>query len=74
MIKTDFSGQYQAEIMLNLNIMLRNFTAEIIILPYTTEAEMKNGVTYKNRNVYLKINICLKQSIHFAIQARVAII
>ena len=35
---------------------------------------MENGVTYKNQNVYLKINICLNQSIHFDVQARVAII
>ena len=26
---------------------------------------MKNGVTYKNQNVYLKINICLNQASTF---------
>ena len=47
--------------MLNLNITLSNFLetfeAEIIILPYATEAEMKNRVASENKNVYLNINI-----------------
>ena len=34
--------------------LLSNFEAEIIILPYAIEAEMKNGVAYKNKNVYLE--------------------
>ena len=47
--------------MLNLNITLSNFLetfeAEIIILPYAIEAEMKNRVASENKNVYLNINI-----------------
>ena len=47
--------------MLNLNItpwkFLSNFEAEIITFAYPTEAEMKNGVGYKIKNVYLNINI-----------------
>ena len=34
--------------------LLSNFEAEIIILSYAIEAEMKNGVAYKNKNVYLE--------------------
>ena len=53
-IKTALNGKCQAEIMLNLNIMLSNFLAtsfeaEIIILPLVTEAEMKIGVTDKEK-------------------------
>ena len=47
--------------ILNLNITLSNFLvtfeAEIVILPYATESEMKNGVASENQNVYLKIYI-----------------
>ena len=34
--------------------LLSNFEAEIIILPQATEAEIKNWVAYKNKNVYLE--------------------
>ena len=35
--------------------LLSNFEAEIIILPYTTEAEMKNGGVYETKNL-CKVN------------------
>ena len=31
--------------------LLSNFKTKIKILPLATEAEMKNGVAYKNKNV-----------------------
>ena len=31
--------------------LLSNFKAKIKILPWATEAGMKNGVAYKNKNV-----------------------
>ena len=34
----------------------------MIIFLLVDEAEMKNGVAYKNQNVYLKINIYLNQA------------
>ena len=34
----------------------------MIIFLLADEAEMKNGVAYKNQNVYLKINIYLNQA------------
>ena len=46
--------------MLYLNITLINFLAtfeaEIIILPYSTESGMKNGVASENKNVHLNIS------------------
>ena len=52
--------------MLNLNIMLSNFLPTLrrksfFFSKASTEAEMKNGVAYKNQNVHLKINIYLNQ-------------
>ena len=44
--------------MLNLNITLSNFKAEIIILSLATNAEIKNGVAYKKKKksvYFLKI-------------------
>ena len=37
--------------MLNFNIILSNFKAVIIILPYAAEAEMQNRVTRKSKNL-----------------------
>ena len=52
--------------MLNLNIMLSNFLAILKrksqFFSEQTEAEMKNGVAYKNQIVYLKIDIYLNQA------------
>ena len=45
-LKAALIGQCQDEIVLNLNIALSNFEAEIIILLLATEAETKNGVEY----------------------------
>ena len=48
--------------MLNLNIALSNFEAEIIILPLATEAKMKNGVDYtKCVLIWFWINIVIKE-------------
>ena len=40
-----------------LSNFLATFEADIIILPWATEIEMKNGVASENKNMYLKINI-----------------
>ena len=42
--------------------LFSDFEAEIIIFLQATEAEMKNGVAYKNQNLFLKINIYLNQA------------
>ena len=56
-IKNALSGKSQTEIMLNLNIKLRNFfEAEIIIFPLAAEAEMKNGVADK-KSVLLILSV-----------------
>ena len=40
-----------------LSNFLATFEAEIIILPYATDIEMKNGVASENKNMCLKINV-----------------
>ena len=53
--------------MLNLNIMLSNVLATLRHKSYffskqATEAEMKNGVAYRNQDVCLQINIYLNKT------------
>ena len=51
---------------------------EVIVFPYATETEMKNGVASENKKMYLKINIFILtvfiNQTYLAIQASVAII